>query len=553
MDEERQHPLIDDLCRELAAGRLGRRAFLRLATLLGLSVAAATGLAGTAPPAAAAHGEAPRGGRLTLGGRVPALGDPHALAWLQPANVVHQVCEPLTRTGFDNITRPHLLSHWRAAPDLRTWDLYLREDITWRNGRRFTADDALWNLMRLLDPATGSSALGLMRGYMLAEKLEGGRVTHRLWDANAVEKIDDFHLRLNLKHPQVAVPEHLFHYTNVMLDPEEGGRFDVGSNGTGAFWLAECRVGERVLLRARESARDRSGAPAALLDELVFLDLGEEPGAAAGALVSGQVDGLVRCDFAVAEALAGRPGIQVHRTRTAGTALLQMKVDRPPFDDERVRRAMRLAIDPEVVTRLALRDFGEPAEHHLVAPVHPAYAPLPAPRRDTARARALLAEAGHPGGLEVTITCKTWPRWELAAVQAMQAQYAEAGIRCTLELLPPPRFWEVWDKAPLAFVEWAPRPLGFMLLDLTVRSGVPWNATGFADAEIDELLTRAGAEIDVAARRALMARIERRMQEIGPMVQPSWVSVATAMSDRVGGFRLHPTTLLFAEDYFLKT
>lgn len=549
MGAGRRHPLIDDLRGQLAAGRLARRDFLRLATLLGLSAGAAATLAGGARPARAASPMPPRGGRLTLGGRVHAIGDPHALAWLQPANLVHQVCEPLTRTGFDNITRPHLLSHWQAAPDLKTWDLFLRDDVTWRSGRRFTADDVTWNLRRILDPATGSSALGLMRGYMLAEKLQDGEVTRQLWDANAVEKVGDFHVRLNLKTPQVAVPEHLFHYTNVMLDPEEGGHFGIGSNGTGAFWLAEWQVGERALLRASEEAGPRG----ALLDELVFLDLGDEPAASSGALVSGQVDGLVRCDYAVAEALGGRPGLKGYRARTAATAMLQMKVDRPPFDDVRVRRAMRLAIDAEEVTRLALRGFGEPAEHHLVAPVHPSYAPLPALVRDPAAARALLAEAGYPEGIEIAITCKNWPQWELDAVQAMVAQYAGAGIRCTIGILPPPRFWEVWDKAPLAFVEWAPRPLGFMLLALTVRSGVPWNSTGFSDPQIDALLQRAEAEIDIAARREVMRRIELRMQEVGPMVQPSWLSVVTVMSEKVGGFRLHPTTLLFAEKYFLKS
>jgi peptide/nickel transport system substrate-binding protein len=135
----------------------------------------------------------------------------------------------------------------------------------------------------------------------------------------------------------------------------------------------------------------------------------------------------------------------------------------------------------------------------------------------------------------------------------MAAQYAAAGIRCTLEVLPTARFWEVWDKAPLAFVEWAPRPLGFMLLELTVRSGVPWNTTGFSDPEIDALLGQVEAELDVGARRPLMRRIEERMQEIGPVVQPSWLSVVTVMSERVGGFQLHPTTLLFAEDYFLNS
>src|SRR3546814_2214019 len=103
----------------------------------------------------------------------------------------------------------------------------------------------------------------------------------------------------------------------------------------------------------------------------------------------------------------------------------------------------------------------------------------------------------------------------------MAAQDADAGIRCSLSALPAARFWEVWDEAPLAFVEWAPRPLGFMLLDLTMRSGMPWNTTGFSDSEIDALLAEVEAEIDVEARRPLMGRLQARMQDVGPIVQPS--------------------------------
>src|SRR3546814_769923 len=124
------------------------------------------------------------------------------MSWLEPANVVHQVCEPLTRTGHDNITRPHLLSHWTVSPDLRSWQLYLRRDVTWHNGRRFTADDVVWNLKRLLAPETGSSALSLMAGYMLASATADTAPGSALWDANAVEKADDFCLRLNLKRPR---------------------------------------------------------------------------------------------------------------------------------------------------------------------------------------------------------------------------------------------------------------------------------------------------------------------------------------------------------------
>lgn len=549
MGEGRPHPMIAELRAQLAAGALGRRAFLRLATLLGVSVAAARSMAGDAACAADAPQPQRSGGRLVLGERVHPLGDPHALSWLAPANVVHQVCEPLTRTGFDNITRPHLLSGWKVSPDLRSWDLFLREDVRWHSGRRFVADDVAWNLQRILDPATGSSALGLMRDYMLAEGISPAAKGGGLWDAAALEKRGDFHLRLNLRKPQVAVPEHLFHFTNVMLDPEEGGSFGVGSNGTGPFQLVDYRVGERALLRKAEAPRQ--GWPEAQLDELLLIDLGGDPMAAAAAVVSGQVHGLTRCDYSVADLLAKRPGFRIHRSRTSATGLLQMRVDTPPFDDPRVRRAMRLAIDVEAVTRTALRGYGEPAEHHMVAPVHPCYAKLPPMGYHPEEARALLAEAGHADGLDLTITCKNSPEWELGTVQAMAAQYEAVGIRCALEVLPAARFWEIWDKAPLAFVEWAPRPLGFMLLDLAVRSGVPWNTTAFSDPQIDDLLSDVQTLLDIEARRPVMRDIERRMQEIGPVVQPSWLSVVTVMSERVGGFRLHPTTLLFAEDYFL--
>src|SRR3546814_12688760 len=96
-----------------------------------------------------------------------------------------------------------------------------------------------------------------MAGYMLASATADTAPGSALWDANAVEKADDFCLRLNLKRPQVAVPEHLFHYTNVMLDPEEGGSFGIGSTGTGLITLAEFRVGERALLRELGKASGR--------------------------------------------------------------------------------------------------------------------------------------------------------------------------------------------------------------------------------------------------------------------------------------------------------
>src|SRR5687767_3516719 len=93
-------------------------------------------------------------------------------------------------------------------------------------GRPLTAENFAWNIKRCLDPATGSSVVGLMKGYMLNEvdtgkKDEQGNpvMMTELWNANAIEVKDEKTLVLNLKEPQVAIPEHLFHYPMQILDP----------------------------------------------------------------------------------------------------------------------------------------------------------------------------------------------------------------------------------------------------------------------------------------------------------------------------------------------
>ena len=123
-------------------------------------------------------------------------------------------------------------------------------------------------------------------------------------------------------------------------------------------------------------------------------------------------------------------------------------------------------------------------------------------RRDTAERReALLAEAGHPNGITAEIAAKKDPAWEIQAVQAMVSQWKEAGINVNINLLPSAQFWDVWDKFPMGFVAWGHRPLGFMVLSLGFRSGVPWNPTGFADKEFDGLLDKAEATLDLDERR----------------------------------------------------
>src|SRR5947199_5378033 len=169
-----EHVLIPTLKRQLVDRLIDRREFVRYAALLGMSATAAyafvrkvTGEPLVAP--AAAQTALPRGGVLRIGMRCQDLKSPHTYSWVESSNSARQVLDYLAVTGVDNVTRPSLIEKWEPSADLKRWTLRVRKSVKWNNGRQFTADDVIWNIKRVLDPKTGSSVLGLMKGLLLED------------------------------------------------------------------------------------------------------------------------------------------------------------------------------------------------------------------------------------------------------------------------------------------------------------------------------------------------------------------------------------------------
>lgn len=541
-------------------GRVSRRDFLRQSTLLGLSSVAAYSFAGlTAPELARAQdGAKPKGGTLRMGMRVLDITNPHAIGFNEGATTLRPTCDFLVRTGADNITRPWLLSGWDVSDDLRSWTLRVRDGVNWHSGRAVTGEDVAWNIRHVLAPGTGSSVVGLMGSYMLEEVEtgekddEGNPVTvSELWDSNAVELVDPMTVRLNLKQPQGAVPEHLFHFPFFIIDPEENGSFGVGSNGTGAYRLVEYQIGERAVHERIEGTHFMGEGPH--LDRIVVTDLGEDPNAVVGALMADQADMLYEISENQVPVVADAPQIKVYRATTGATAVTRGRMDQPPFDDPRVMKAMRLATNSENVITRALRDNATEGDHTHVSPIHPEWVDLGDYTYDPEQARALLAEAGYPDGLEIEYNVKTQPAWELQVAQVLVEDWSKAGINATIQTLPASVFWDNWTTYPFSLTAWGHRPLGMMVLSLAYRTGAPWNESGFSHSEFDRLLDDIEGTVDPDERKEIMGKLMTIMREEGPLVQPFLMDVANAVNERVKGFEQHPSKYIFFEPLAVET
>jgi peptide/nickel transport system substrate-binding protein len=332
------HPYIPELKELYREGRISRREFLRNATLLGVSLATANAfLAACAPQTVEAPAEQPAadqpryGGTHTIATRVQRVDHPARLVSIEGANAMRLVNEYLTFTDWDNITHPHLLDHWEANEDVDEWTLYLREGIQFNDGSDLTADDVISTMKQWFDDVVGSSTASLM-SYL---------------SPTNIERVDDYTVKLYLDSPQIGVPEALFHYPNLILPQNFEGDWTRQPIGTGPFALDEYVEAERAVFTRRDDywRQADNGDQLPYLDQVVMLDLGEEEAARIAALQSGQVDNIFNPSAEIWLAVKDLPEINVYSATTAQTFVIRMRVDKEPFNDVRVRNALKMCVD----------------------------------------------------------------------------------------------------------------------------------------------------------------------------------------------------------------
>ncbi len=527
------HPYIPELKEQYRQGRVTRREFLRMATLLGMTAANARLFVGDSLAAAPTRSPLAvrRGGTMTIATRVQRVDHPARFSWIESVNQFRQVCEYLTRTDWDNITSPWLLEKWEANETVDEWTLYLRQGIKFNDGSDLTADDVIFNFGQWLDPEVGSSMLGLM-SY--------------LQPAN-IERVDDYTVRLHLDSPQIGVPEALFHYPAMIVPKIFEGDLVRQPIGTGPFLLDEYVETTRATFNRRTDywRNGEDGQPLPYLDRLVFVDLGEDTAPQIAAIESGQVDNIYNPGVDVWQAVKDLPDIGVYTAKTAQTFHIRMRVDQKPFDDVRVRQALKKCIDRQAMLDLAWFGEGVLAHDSVFAPIHPEYCPKDIPAYDPEGAKALLAEAGYPDGVSVELSTQQ-ARAEPAMAQSLKETAAAAGFDIKLNILPSSQYWDIWTEVPLGITIWAHRPLGIMIPALAFTAdadGNPgaWNETRWVDEEYVSLLHQAESTLDVEARRAIACQMEDIEAERGACGIGFFTNVWYVCAKRFQGIRAHPT------------
>lgn len=472
--------------------------------------------------------------------------DPHAANDGNSLYVMNAMYDTLVALDKDLNIEPALAESLEQIED-KVWEVKIRKDVEFHDGSELNADVVKANLDRVLDPEIGSSLA------FLFDMIE------------SVEVKDDYRIYITTKYPFSALPLHLAHPGGhiislksieadyAAIDNGEEPFASVNDNpvGTGYFQYDERSNGEYIkLVKNKDYWGDKAN-----VDSVTFKVVPEDMTRIAE-LETEEADIIYPVNANDIERIDANEGTYIKQTDSASLTYIGMNTEQKPFDDVKVRQAVSMAIDKEIVNEGVTDGVALQANGPLAPTVFGFSEDLQPINYNQEEAKKLLENAGYEDGFNATILVNDRTTADLAEIA--QDQLSEIGIELDIEMMETGAYLEATANGDVdMFVgSWGTVTLdadyGLYPMFHSENVGAPGNRSFFNNDDVDQLLEEARKTIDEDERLELYTEAQQIIIDEAPIV-PVYHSVLLAgLRDNIHGFFQYPSSFPFLRDVTLE-
>ncbi|HFP9403511.1 TPA: ABC transporter substrate-binding protein [Raoultella planticola] len=494
-------------------------------------------------------------------GSEPASLDPHKVESDVEFNIISDLFEGLVSVSPAGEIEPRLAEKWENK-DNTVWTFHLRPGVTWSDGTAITAQDIVWSWQRLVSPLTASpysSYPGNMHIANAQEIAEGKKAPETL----GVKAVDDATLEVTLTQPNAALLAMLAHPSLVPIDKVLVNRF--GEQWTkpehivtsGPYKLSAWVVNERIVAERNPRYWDNEHT---VINKVTWLPIHSEA-ADVNRYKAGEIDIVYTVPINQFAQLKKTMGDQLNVSPQLATYYYEFNTTRPPFNDPRVRLALNMALDKDIIAEKVLGQGQRPAwlisqpDIGGVKLQNPDYASWPRDKR-IAEAKKLLSEAGysdsHP--LVFNLLYNTSESHQRVAIAASSMWKKNLGVEAKLQN----QEWKTmldtmhthnFDAVRYAWIADYDDAATFLN---NFRTGDSENTSQYSNPAYDEALKNAAKASDGVARGKYYQQAEDLLAKDVPAV-PVYHYVRTHLvKPWVGGFTPDKLGYYFTKDMYIK-
>ena len=523
------------------------------------------GLLGSAVTAMAA--QVPQGTELAAkqelvrnNGNEPASLDPHKVESDVEFNIISDLFEGLVSVSPQGEIQPRLALKWENKDNL-IWTFHLRPGITWSDGSAITAQDIVWSWQRLVTPTTASpyaSYPGNMHIVNARDISEGKQPPETL----GVKALDDTTLQVTLNQPNAAFLAMLAHPSLVPIDKVLVERF--GDKWTkpehivtsGPYTLSKWVVNERIVAQRNPKYWDNEHT---VINKVTYLPITSEA-ADVNRYKAGEIDIVYTVPVNQFALLKKTMGSQLNVAPQLATYYYELNTTKPPFNDPRVRRALNMGLDKDIIADKVMGQGQRPAwlisqpDIGGVTLKQPDYASWPRDKR-IAEAKKLLNEAGfnesHP--LVFNLLYNTSETHQRIAIAASSMWKKNLGVEAKLQN----QEWKTmldtmhthnFDAVRYAWIADYDDAASFLN---NFRTGDSENTSQYSNPAYDKALHDAAKAADTTARGKFYQQAEDLLAEDVPAI-PVYHYVRTHLvKPWVGGFEPDKLGYYYTKDMYI--